>query len=154
MRALEIFDDDQVEVVDGSRSVEDVFESICALVRPDYSLIIVTSNSCCIRLNISLPRLHLFVGWLSANNGLERAEDTGSDSGRHTASGPFCSSLSGWTSAIHCESHLQPHVVQGRFVGYQITGFEPNSPMKGGQYIRKGRGDLRQWKISRSLTNS
>ena len=34
--------------------------------------------------------------------------------------------------------HLQPHVLQGRFVGYQITGFEPNSPMKGGQYIRKG----------------
>jgi len=34
--------------------------------------------------------------------------------------------------------HVKPHVVGTRFVGYTLVGFEPTSPMKGGQYIQVG----------------
>ncbi len=34
--------------------------------------------------------------------------------------------------------HVKPVVKDGRFLGYKLTDFESNSPMKGGTYIQKG----------------
>ena len=65
----------------------------------------------------------LFVGWLSANSSLERAEDTEAIL-EDTCLGTVLFKSIGMDLSDSLRACLQPHVVQGRFVGYQIAGFD------------------------------
>ena len=90
------------------------------------------------------------VGGFRAGGGLECPEDTGSDSGRHAASRSFRSSLSRWTSAIHCEPAPPAACSSGSLRWLPNHRIRAQFPDEGwAVHPKRGRGDLREWKISR-----